>query len=194
MKKPPTVVKTGQPRWIKGRRRFLGLGALMLSLAFSPLAAAGEESREEDEQAPLVVFLVRHAEKSAVGDDPQLSGPGQQRAQALAKLLLASGIQQVHSSDYARTRETAAPVAAALEVPVRLYDPRKLTSMAAYLRRTGGRHLVVGHSNTTPELVELMHGDAGAQIDEEREYDRLYIVTVAGDSVATVLLRYPGHE
>ena len=42
------------------------------------------------------------------------------------------------------------------------------------LTRDGLRHLVVGHSNTTPPLVELFGGDAGPPIDEASEYDRLY--------------------
>jgi hypothetical protein len=50
---------------------------------------------------------------------------------------------------------------------------------------------VVGHSDTTPELVGLLGGDPGAPIDEPTEYDRLYVVTLGPDgTVTTVLLRY----
>ena len=58
-------------------------------------------------------------------------------------------------------------------------------------RGTPGRYLVVGHSNTTPDLVNRLGGDPGATIDEESEFDRLYVLVLHPDgSVVTVLLRY----
>jgi probable phosphoglycerate mutase len=74
---------------------------------------------------------------------------------------------------------------------VQYYNPRQLPALAKILRKAGGRHLVVGHSNTTPELAELLTGQPTPDIEEATEYDRLYIVTLdqhgTGDSV---LLRY----
>ena len=142
-------------------------------------------------QEPSVIFLVRHAEKVDSGADPQLSAAGQERASKLAKTLRNAQIEYVHSSDYVRTRDTAAPVAAALGLEVQLYDPRDLPRLAGQLRQTGGRHLVVGHSNTTPALAELLGAEPGAAIDEASEYDRLYVVTVARDgTTSSALLRY----
>ena len=64
-----------------------------------------------------------------------------------------------------------------------------MEGLAATLRSTPGRHLVVGHSNTTPALVELLGGDSGGPIDEA-EYDRFYVLTLhPGGSVTTVVLR-----
>ena len=57
------------------------------------------------------------------------------------------------------------------------------------LKAMGGRHLVLGHSNTTPGMVRALGGDPGSGI-EEMEYDRLYIVTVTDDGVSTVLIRF----
>ena len=45
---------------------------------------------------------------------------------------------------------TAAPVSRRIGKEIVSYDPRKLADFAAQLRHSGGRHLVVGHSNTTP--------------------------------------------
>ena len=142
------------------------------------------------EQNDLVVFLVRHAEKKS-GSDPILTLQGQQRAELLAQMLHNAGIGHVHSSDYRRTRLTAEPVATALGIPVTIYDAGNLQAVADYLKTAGGRHLVVGHSNTTPALVALLGGDPGAAIAEKSEYDRLYIVTLTQrGGVETVLLRY----
>ena len=78
-----------------------------------------------------------------------------------------------------------------LGITVELYDPRDLPAIAAQLKADGGAHLVVGHSNTTGELAELLGGDGGTPIVEANEYNRLYIVTVGPDgNVDSRLLRY----
>ena len=142
-------------------------------------------------QEPLVVFAVRHAEKVLGTSDPKLTGEGQERARALAAALRSARLDHVHSSDYRRTRETAAPVATDHGLEVELYDPGDLPGLAEALLGNGGRHLVVGHSNTTPSLVGLLGGEPEGAIDESVEYDRLYVVTVGPDGyVNSALLRY----
>lgn len=140
---------------------------------------------------PLMVFLARHGEKVDGGRDPELSAAGNKRAVTLAHALRSAEIEYVHSSDYIRTRNTAAPIAAKLGLEVELYDPRDLPTLIENLHSIGGRHLVVGHSNTTPHVVELLGGQPGSPIDEKSEYDRLYIVTVSETGeVNSVMLRY----
>ena len=138
-----------------------------------------------------VIYLVRHAEKAADGTDPVLSPAGRERAGLLADRLAKAGIGAIHSTDYRRTRDTAAPLARRLGLPVLLYDPERPEDLVETIRRAGGRHLVVGHSNTVPELVALLGGDGGPPIDEAGEYDRLYVVTLGdGGRVRTELQRF----
>lgn len=74
---------------------------------------------------------------------------------------------------------------------MQLYDPRDLPGLVEKLRRAGGRHLVVGHSNTTPAVVELLGGEPGQPINEAGEYDRLYNVSIGPDgTTSSVMLRY----
>lgn len=142
-------------------------------------------------EAPLVVFLVRHAEKVDASRDPDLSAAGMKRVEVLRASLRDAGIEHVHCSDFLRTRRTAAPIAAKLGLDLELYDPNDLPALVERLRQSRGRHLVVGHSNTTPAVVELLGGEAGPEIDEASEYDRLYVVTIGRDgTVSTVLLRF----
>ena len=137
------------------------------------------------------VFLVRHAEKTTEKKDPGLTEAGKARAVALADRLEDEGITHIHSSDYIRTRDTAAPLAERLGLEVALYNPRDLPGMAETLKAMPGRHLVVGHSNTTGELTELLGGDGGTPIVEAWEYDRLYVVTIeTGEPVKSYLTRF----
>jgi len=143
------------------------------------------------EHKSLVVFLVRHAEKVDASKDPELSESGKKRSEDLAAVLRSAGLGHVHSTDFIRTRETAAPVATLSGVEIETYNPKDLEGFAKELKEAGGRHLVVGHSNTTPELTKLLGGDPGAEIDEKSEYDRLYIVTIGKDgTVNSVLIRF----
>ena len=88
-----------------------------------------------------------------------------------------------------RTLETAAPTAEQARLEVSTYDPDDLASFAEALRTTPGRHLVVGHSNTTWDLVQALGGEPGPPI-EALEYDRLYVVVMEGNQARTVLLRF----
>jgi 2,3-bisphosphoglycerate-dependent phosphoglycerate mutase len=162
--------------------------AALMAFGLWPAAAAVKAA---DSDKALVVYLVRHGEKAAASEDPPLTPRGLERARLLANILRSEPLDHVHSSDYRRTRETATPTAEAQGLAVELYDPRDLPALVDTLVRQGGRHLVVGHSNTTPAVVELLGGSPGPAIDEAREYDRLYIVTRdrQGDT-ASILLRY----
>lgn len=162
--------------------RCLLLMAILATGIVSPAAAADD---------PLVVFLVRHAEKVDSSEDPQLTDAGRERAALLARVLRDAHIQHVHSSDYVRTRDTAAPAATLARTEVQIYDAGDMPALVARLKAAGGRHLVVGHSNTTPEAVKLLGGDPGSPIEEANDYDRLYVVTVGTDgAVSTVLMRF----
>ncbi len=146
---------------------------------------------DEPNNKPLTVFAVRHAEKVEFGKDPGLTEAGRKRAKALADHLQSIPIDYIHSSNYKRTNQTAAPAVKKFGLTVQQYDPKDMQGLVEKLRKTGGRHLVVGHSNTTPKLVQLLGGDPGDPIDEKNEYDRLYIITIAADgTVNTVLMRY----
>lgn len=161
------------------RRSLVGFTAALLTLAACAAPASPQRT----------IYLVRHAEKQA-GDDPSLTSGGAIRAALLAETLRDTGIVRIYSTDYARTRETAAPIAEAVAVAVTLYDPSDLPVFADQLKDESGITLVVGHSNTTPVLVEYLGGEPGTDIDEPAEYDRLYVVRMRGDQIETELRRY----
>jgi broad specificity phosphatase PhoE len=142
-------------------------------------------------RAQTVVVLVRHAEKVDESAGSELTAAGQARARSLAALLKDAGIQAVFSTDYRRTLDTAKPTAEAISKRIEIYDGDDLAAFARTLRARGDRALVVGHSDTTPELVSLLGGESGPPIDSD-EFDRIYLLTLFGDGKAsTTVLRFP---
>ena len=99
-------------------------------------------------------------------------------------------IEVIYSTNYQRTRQTARPMAEARELPIIYYDPTDLDAFAAKLKTENRSALIVGHSNTTPQLAQALGGDAGAPITEATEYDRLYRIELTEAGVNTRILRY----
>lgn len=132
------------------------------------------------------IYLVRHAEKVLdKSRDPALTPQGQARASRLAEMLSDEGVLDIYSSDYIRTRASAAPLSEQLGIDIVLYDPRDLSALAETLIAGERTALVVGHSNTTPQLAEILGADPGAPIIEATEYDRLYKIVLRGERLIT---------
>ncbi|MEE9373427.1 MAG: phosphoglycerate mutase family protein [Saprospiraceae bacterium] len=122
------------------------------------------------------IFLVRHAEKADDGTrDPDLNAKGKRRALKLAEMLISFDIAIIYSTDYKRTRQTAAPLADALGLEVKLYDPRSKVVIAD-VKTGSGNILIVGHSNTTPMVTNAILGEAKYKQLDEKEYTKLFIL------------------
>lgn len=140
--------------------------------------------------ADSVIYLVRHAEKQSDGTkDPSLTETGHARAKATAKILADTKLKSIYSTDYKRTRETAAPTADMTGLKPIVYDPRALESFAEMLKKAELPALVVGHSNTTPVLVNFLAGTKYPLL-EDHQYDHLYVVTLKDDGSATVSIEF----
>lgn len=156
------------------------LGPMVLAAALlAPCAAMAE---------PDMIYLVRHGEKATDSNDPSLTPQGRQRAQNIASILHRAGIKTIFSTPTARTLETAKPLSTSLSLPVQQYDAGKPEALVNKVKTLQGPVLVVGHSNTLPQLVRLFGGAPGAEIGDN-EYDRLYqLINGADGKVTTVLL------
>jgi len=154
-------------------------GFSLASALLFPFAAMAE---------PEIIYLVRHGEKAAAGKDPDLTPLGQQRAHNIATTLHRAGIQAIFSTPTARTLQTAQPLAQQLKLPVQHYAADVPAALVKRVKALHGAVLVVGHSNTLPELVRLFGGAPGADIGDD-EYDRLYqLINGPDGKVTTVLL------
>lgn len=136
------------------------------------------------------IYLVRHAEKQQEGKNPGLTQCGQLRAKQLASLLSQAKINQVYSTSYQRTRQTANPFAVKQHIAVQNYNPKHLEQLSIQLQQRKENSLVVGHSNTTPQLAELLSKQKMAPLTE-LDYQQLYQIQFVGEDVIVTLLKQP---
>ncbi|NVJ96947.1 MAG: gamma subclass chorismate mutase AroQ [Alphaproteobacteria bacterium] len=144
--------------------------------------------------ADTTIYLVRHAEKASDGTrDPDLTPAGHERAQWIAHYLADRGLTAVFSTNYKRTRQTAAPTAKMAGLPVSIYDPRALEEFAAELKAKDGTFLVVGHSNTTPHLANLL-ANSTLKYAGEDVYDQVIKVSLADSKSLSVSFSKPKQD
>ena len=144
------------------------------------------------------IVVLRHAEKADVpADDPSLSAAGQARAARLAAMFGgpsdAGPVRHVYASATRRARETAAPLAARLGLPVRTLPGGDVAALVRTLRAEGHGEtsVVVGHANTVPQIVAGLSGGRARVTLDYREYESLLVVTVSSFGPPRVLrLRY----
>lgn len=190
------------------QRRFLLPGLLLATLLFATLflqsnAAVVKQSTDEGFKATTVI-LVRHAEKAdAPREDPPLTEAGVARSQKLAALLASAGIKAVYTSQFLRTKQTAEPLAKQLGTTVtpltiqsKKSNPREVSEESIrqivdkIMEHPGDTALVVGHSNSVPDVIRMLGGDVVPTIDEKK-FDDLFIVTVYARGKAKVVqLKY----
>ncbi len=153
------------------------------------LALDGCKSSDPTES---VIYLVRHAEKADDGtDDPPLTREGQQRAEKLSRLLKDEDIDYIFSSDYKRTKQTALPIAGALNKEIMSYDPGDFGILLNFINsHKGANFLVVGHSNSTPALANaLLKKDVFDNFDES-DYGNLIRLNLTGKEVRSTMDRF----
>ena len=131
-----------------------------------------------DKDNSYTLYLVRHAEKQADGSrDPALTEIGKNRSEQLAVWFQGKNITEIWSSDYKRTRDSAMPLATGLGLGLSIYDPRNLPDLVEKLAHNQSTALIVGHSNTTPELARLLC-DCFIEDMDESEYDRIIVISI----------------
>ncbi|MBU2678377.1 MAG: histidine phosphatase family protein [Gammaproteobacteria bacterium] len=153
-----------------------------------------------ESQATTTLIFVRHAEKATMPQsDPGLTEAGQRRAAELARQLADAdvvpglGVDAVYSTSFRRNIETATPVADALGLQVMIYDVDDTEAVIESIVKDfkGKIVLVVGHSDTIPELIANMGASKNVPPIAADEYDNIYLVTIPWfGKTKTIRLRY----
>jgi phosphohistidine phosphatase SixA len=146
--------------------------------------------------AERAVVLVRHAERAdtasgggpAMGADPDLSKAGRTRAASLANVLKDANITEIYATEFKRTQQTAAPTAKALGLTIKTVPSKNTADLVKQIESAKGNVLVVGHSNTVPDVIKGL-GVSSPPTIGEADFDNLFVVTL-GASPTLVRLHY----
>jgi phosphohistidine phosphatase SixA len=156
---------------------------LVLTLLFLVHTAQAATAQE-------AIYLVRHAERADSSPDSALSADGEARAIRLARWLETASITHIYTTDLRRTIQTAMPFAATNHLSAQQSPASDPKAIAGRVTGLGphDRALVVGHSNTIPELIRLLGVRTPVTIGDN-DYDNIFVVVPRRDA-EPVLLRF----
>ncbi|MCW8979754.1 MAG: histidine phosphatase family protein [Altibacter sp.] len=170
---------------------------ILILLTVSSLSAclSSEEKKEllptTEVPALTTYYLIRHAEKDRsdpANSDPELTEAGRERAKKWRTFFSKVPLDQIYSTSYKRTQQTAMDVASDHNIPIQTYDPSTLYDEDFQRTTQGKTVLIVGHSNTTPQFVNAILGTNEFTDMDDTDNASVYVVTVTGEQKkATVL-------
>lgn len=183
------------------QQRFVWLVLLLTTALLAPLLIQSTAAQSTDDGfKATTVILARHAEKmDAPREDPPLNEAGVARSQRLAALLSSAGVKAIYTSQFLRTKQTGELLAKQLGITVtpitiqsKQSNPREVSEQSIrqivdkIMEHPGDTALVIGHSNSVPDVIRMLGGDAVPTIDEKK-FDDLFIVTVYAKGKAKVV-------
>jgi len=154
---------------------------LLLSFVFVLIACESAEKSLTAPESITTIYLIRHAEKDRSDKEnknPELTEEGKKRAERWAEVLGLSKVDAVYSTNYQRTLQTAAPTATRNGLEIQTYEPNSLDIDSLTTLHEGERILIVGHSNTTPMLVNRALGEERFEWIEDTVNGDLFILTI----------------
>lgn len=136
------------------------------------------------------IYFIRHTEKVLDdSSDPLLTEVGEERAIHWANVFKNVDFDAVYSTNTLRTVATSLPTAAQNDLQIILYDATTIDISALAEMNKGKTILIVGHSNSTPELVNALLGEEHYSEIEDDNYSNLYIATYT-ENITDVTLLY----
>ncbi|WP_345167958.1 phosphoglycerate mutase family protein [Algibacter aquimarinus] len=144
-----------------------------------------------DDKTISTFYFIRHAEKDRTditNKNPKLNEKGLLRAEKWSQVFKNVAFDAIYSTNYHRTKLTAAPTAKQNNLEVIIYNSNAI-DINKFLKENAGKNvLVVGHSNSTPSFVnKILKNKTYKQIDDNNNAN-LYTVTVFNDTIISNLL------
>jgi broad specificity phosphatase PhoE len=161
----------------------------LLTLTLSCKNSEGQTEAKKTPTEITTLYLIRHAEKEkSESSNPNLTEKGKERADQWVNYFFLKDVDHVLSSDFNRTRATAAPLAASKKLEVELYDVRTLTGKELYEKYEGKTVALFGHSNTIGNYANDLQVDEIFKDLNESDYNHFYIVRIdkSGNANATL--------
>jgi phosphohistidine phosphatase SixA len=138
--------------------------------------------------AQSAVIVVRHAERADASADSLLSAAGEARAARLAAMLEDAGIDAIYTTQRRRTMQTAQPLADRLHLTPIAVATEDIDGLITRVRAAGSldRILIVGHSNTVPEILRRLGVQQTVAVDDD-DFENLFVVTPHPGSASDLL-------
>lgn len=162
------------------RLRLAAALALSMSVMSAPVLSAD------------TVYVIRHLQK-ATGDDPPLTAEGAAGAQKLSELLAKKKVRAIYATQTKRAMQTAEPLAKRLHLAIQAYDPKDPAALAGRVAKQKGAVLIVGHSNTVPDLVAKVGGKQPAPL-ADTDYGTVFVVRAGSSDVQQIQLQAPARK
>lgn len=149
---------------------------------------------------PRLLYLVRHCRATGQAPDAPLTPEGLAQARLLADLLIPHGIERILSSPFVRARDSIAPLATRLGIPVetddrlieRVLTTEPLPDWPAHLARTfddDDYRLTGGESSCTATARAVAVVDEAA-----RHLARTTVIVTHGNLLALLLRHCDGRD
>ena len=157
---------------------------IVLLIAGLTLVVSCKESVQRnvvEKENTSVYYFIRHAEKDRsdpTNKNPSLTIQGLERANKWAVFFKDKNIAAVYSTNYIRTQQTALPIAKEQNIEIINYTTKELISEKFIANNKGKNIVIVGHSNTTPELVNILLGEKKYEDISDSENNNLFVVTL----------------
>ena len=127
------------------------------------------------------VMVLRHAEKATSSNDnsvPLKDPEGVARAATFAQVAERAGVTAIYVTEALRTQQTAQPLATNLGITPTQINAANLDDLindVLAAKNRGGVIVIIGHSNTVPDIVQRLGGGTVAVDDQ---FDNLFVLTL----------------
>ncbi len=136
------------------------------------------------------IYILRHTEKANItSEDPVLSEQGIERAKYWKKVLQHTDFDKVFTTDFKRNIQTADIISKERTIQPDLYHPMSFDVLKFINQIRGQKVLVIGHSNTIPDMVNRLLGETKYPPMSHENYNILYLVSISksGETSSSML-------
>lgn len=144
------------------------------------------------DQEITTFYFIRHAEKDTIDPtnrNPDLLNLGFERAERWADIFEACNLDAVYSTNFKRTMHTAMPTAASKKLQILELEYPNIPYDSLVSTYKGKSVLFVGHSNTTPEMVNHFLGAEQYEFMDEDDFGSLFVLTLVGNKTHAIRLK-----
>jgi len=149
----------------------------------------------KDRLSESVFYFIRHAEKDRSNPEnknPELNQQGKIRALNWLYFFREIPLEKIYSTNYNRTIQTVKQIAEEKNITISYYSPEKIDVENFKKQNKSMSILVVGHSNTTPELVNLIIGEKKFEKMDDNDNSSMFVIReLAGEiTVEHIITKY----